>query len=199
MRALTWSALSALAVALLAWPSTYAVAPPELSSLGNFSMTPEAYRVDPYIELATELQALDHSAALVKLHLMAREPQAAASVIILSRMLFVPQPGADLRRPMIGGALFLGGTSYGDWPREPIEVVDGIPFLIANGYMLAGLPESDEAYLQYCETQGEWSSFHYTLKTRQQKHAALNELLASHKWKATLSDGERKFLSDQIE
>jgi hypothetical protein len=149
--------------------------------------------------MAVALQSLGRSAALDKLHAMARNPQAGGRVIVLSRMLFERRPGSDLRRPMMGVAYFLGGTGYSDWPNEPIEVVDGVPFLITDGYMMGGLPESDEAYLTYCEAHGDWSTFRYSLKTPEQKRAALNDLYASSKWKAALTTTDRKYLAEQIE
>jgi hypothetical protein len=199
VRALTSSALVALAVAFLAWLPCYATVPLELPNRADFSMNPQGYRADPYLRTASELQSLDRSAALTKLYAMARDPREAPRVIILARMLFAPRPDSGLRRPMIGGAFFLGGSDYADWPKEPIEIVDGVPFLIANGYILAGLAETSEAYLRYCETQSDWSVVRYSEKTTQEKRDALNMLLTSRKWKTVLTDPERKFLTDQIE
>jgi hypothetical protein len=190
--------LIALAAALLVRAPTYATELPGQLYLHELYF-PLRYRVDPFIRLAVALQSLGRSAALDKLHAMARDPEAAARVIVVARMLFVPRPGTDLRRAMIGGAIFLGGTDYSDWPQEPIEVVDGVPFLITKGYSLIGLPETSEAYLEYCETNGDWSAFRYSVKTTQQKRDALKKLFASDKWKATLNDTERKFLANQIE
>jgi hypothetical protein len=200
VRAQTSSFLAALAITGLAWAAP-AEAPSPLEDLRDFyaSLTLQAYKVDPYIRVAVELQSMDRSAALARLHAMAGDPRPAARVIVLSRMLFTPRSPAGLRRPMIGGALFLGGTNYSDWPQEPIELVDGIPFLITYGYVVGGLPESDESYLQYCETHGDWSTFRYSVKTAQQKRDALNKLFASDKWKTTLTDSERKSLAEQIE
>jgi hypothetical protein len=197
VRALTSSAFVA-AVVLLAWLPCYAAASLKLPDRADFSMNPQGYRADTYIRTASELQSLDRSAALTKLRAMARDPHEAPRVIILSRMLFAPRPDSRLRRPTIGGAIFLGGSDYADWPQEPIEIVDGVPFLIANGYILAGLAEDPEAYLRYCETQSDWSVVRYSAKTTQEKRDALNMLLTSRKWKTSLTDRERKFLTDQI-
>jgi hypothetical protein len=199
LRALTSPAFVALAVALLAWLPCYASAPPNLPDRADFSMNPQGYRADPYIRTASELQSLDRSAALTKLRAMARDSHEAPRVIILSRMLFAPRPDSGLRRPMIGAAVLLGGSDYADWPKEPLEIVDGVPFLVVNGYILAGLAETPEAYLRYCETQSDWSVVRYSVKTTQEKRDALNMLLTSRKWKTGLTDQERKFLTDQIE
>jgi hypothetical protein len=174
---------------------------PELSDLPQFywPVSGQPYRVDPFIRMAVALQSLGRSVALDRLHAMAHDSRVSARVIVLARMLFVQRPGAELRRPAIGGAIFLGNTGYSDWPQEPIEVVDGVPFLITTGYNLGGLPETDEEYLQYCENNGDWSAFQYSMKTAQQKRDALRKLLDSGPWKATMSDSERTFLADQTE
>lgn len=157
------------------------------------------YKVDPYIQAAVELQALGRSNALVRLHSMAQDEKLEKRVIVLCRMLFTRRPGGDFRRPMIGGAGFLGGTDYQDWPLEPIELVDGVPFLITRGYEMAGFPEPDEWYLRYCETNCDWSGFRYTIKSKSQKRDALRKLLSSPKWKTPLDADETQFFAKQIQ
>ena len=157
------------------------------------------YKVAPYLRAAVALQSVGHAAALERLHAMAQNRDADARVIILCRMLFTPRPGSEFRRPRIGAASFFGGTDYSDWPLEPIELVDGVPFLITRGYMLNGVAELDEWYLGYCEKSCDWSSFRYTIQSESQKQDALNQLLASPKWKTPLDTNEGQFFSDQIQ
>ena len=202
MRLLT-SFLTALAIPLLASTTAHAAEPalPDLPDLFGLYPSIEFYKVDPYIQMAVALQSLDRSAALDKLHAMAREPNARLRVIVLSRMLFAPRPGADLRPPRLPPVTFIGGTqTY--WPQEPIEVVDGVPFLIVIFFSAVMSPawDRDEEYLQYCETNGDWSSIHYSVKTTQQKREALATLLkrvGSNK-AAILDDDQRRYLEDQI-
>jgi hypothetical protein len=202
MRVPTSSLLTALATALLGSACSHAPEPtlsdlprPDLPDLVD-------YKVDPYIRMALALQSLDRPAALNKLHPMARAQDADFRVIILSRMLFAPRPGASLRPPEA-----LGMATIGPSPQWPIEVVDGVPFLIAIMPHEAhgpykGPPETDEEYLQYCETNGDWSAFHYSVKTVQQKREALTKLLK--RLTESLDPGglsmyERTFLANQIE
>lgn len=156
------------------------------------------YKVDTYIEEAVSLQSLDHRTASERLLALASDNKSGYRVIILCRMLFTKRHGSDFRRPRIGGAVFLGGTDYSDWPLEPIELVDGVPFLITQGYTLYGLPESRKSYLQYCLKNCDWSTFHFAPKTNKEKSDALNKLIASRKWRTPLDSGEREFLSAQI-
>lgn len=157
------------------------------------------FKVSPYLQAAVALQSLGHTAALERLHALAQSRDADARVIILCRMLFTPRAGSDFRRPRIGAARFFDGTDYSDWPLEPIELVDGVPFLITRGYMLGGLAEPDEWYLRYCEKDCEWSSFRYSIKTERQEREALGALLASPKWKKPLDTYEQSVLEGQIQ
>jgi hypothetical protein len=193
----TSAVMSALAALLLALASHGADVPP-VSELPDFYKY-QQYNVEPYIRAAVALQSLDRAAALKKLHEMAREPNANARVIVLCRMLFAPRPGIEFGRPSLGGAFFLRGT-YSDWPLEPIEIVDGVPFLIVTGYLVGGVPEPEEQYLRYAETHADWSTTRYTLKTPQQKLEALEKLFASPKWRdPPLDASDRELLRRQIQ
>jgi hypothetical protein len=158
-----------------------------------------SFQSETYIRIAAELQALGRDAAELRLHEIARDKHSPGRAIILCRMLFKKWPAEEFRRPYVGGALFIGGTGYSDWPLEPIELVDGVPFLITRGYALAGKAESDDQYLSYCETHTDWTDLQYTVRTKQQEHAALAKLVTSPKWKTPLSDEEHQFLARQIE
>jgi hypothetical protein len=160
---------------------------------------PEKFKSETYIRLAIELQALGREKAELRLHEIARSGYTLGRAIILSRMLFKKRPGEQFVRPLIGGALFMGGTDYSDWPLEPIELVDGVPFVISRGYFIAGRPENDDEYIRYCEAHADWSNFQYIVPTKQQEQAALARLLTSPKWKISLTDKERELLSRQIE
>jgi hypothetical protein len=161
------------------------------------------YKVDPYIRAAVTLQLLGRPKALETLHKMAkaREPELLGGdeIIILCRMLFTKRAGSDFRRPMIGYAECLGGTVYSDWPLEPIEVVDGVPFFIITSIAGGGVPEFPEEYIRYCETNCEWSSYHFAIKTGQEKRKALSTFLASPKWMTPLDGADQAFLATQIQ
>jgi hypothetical protein len=145
---------------------------------------PGHYRVDPYLRAAVELQALDRASAMDRLHDMAGDAHITPNVIILCRMLFTGRRGsADAFRPAgIGAPDFLTGTQS-DWPLWPIEVVDGVPFMIVWFIEIDGFPQAPESHLHYCEENCDWTDFKYTLKTPQQKQDALAQLLSSEKWR----------------
>src|SRR5438128_2274316 len=86
-----------------------------------------AYKVDPYIRAAADLQAISPTKACDTLLSIAREDEQGRRVFILCRMLFAKRKGGVFPRPFLGGTRFMGGTDYADWPLEPIELVDGVP------------------------------------------------------------------------
>ena len=88
-----------------------------------------------------------------------------------------------------------------NWLNEPIELVDGIPFLIVQGYSGDAWWNSHEAesYVRYCMTNCIWSDFHYTLKSEVEKQEALKKLIASPKWQRPLTSSEQEQLRQQIQ
>ena len=156
----------------------------------------ERYQVDSFIREAVDLQALGQTAALEKLQAMARG-ETADQVFILCRMLFTNRPGSDFRGPGLGQADFPDATFKSDWPLEPIALVDGVPFLLVQGYTVNGVSESGAEYLDYCEAHCVWSDYKYTVKTKHEEQTALSTLLASPKWGGPPHFG-RGFLADQI-
>jgi len=159
-----------------------------------------AYGADPFIAAAVELQSLDHATALRQLHAMASEEHTPARVVVLCQMLFMPRPGAKFRRPGLGAAEYFGGTSSADWPNDPIEIVDGVPFLIVWGYTIAGMWATADSYVHYYEENGNWTPFRHQLTSAERKRSALRKLLASAKWKTDVDRAEREsFFRRQIE
>lgn len=173
-------------------------------------------KADLYLQAAIHLQALETDNAQGLLYSIAssREANLGASFsflndnlvpIILCRMLFTAKKTSsetstpEFRRARCGAPGFFGGTNLEDWTLEPIEIIDGVPFNITNGYFLAGYPEHGTSYLSYCIENCDWNSFKFTPKDSGQKQAALDKLLASPKWKRELSKYDIEFLSAQIQ
>jgi hypothetical protein len=156
------------------------------------------YRVIPYISAAIRLQSLSQDEALSELRSMATDRQLEDGVVILCRMLFTSRPDSDFRRPGLGGPAFKGGTNKTDWPLEPIEILDGIPFLITQGYILGGKREPAKMYLQYCVDNCDWSTTRFETKTDSQLMDALHHLVSAPKWLAPLSEYDIQFFRDQL-
>ena len=156
------------------------------------------FRSEPYIRAAVALQAMGRQRACEQMMALAKRDRDAEQIFILCRMLFTKRGTSEFRRPMIGGAVFLADTGYSDWPLEPIELVDGVPFVITWGYILAGEPEPPESYLRYCMSDCDWSTFRYREQSRAEMRAALAKLVASSKWRRPLEQQERERLTEQI-
>ena len=132
---------------------------------------------------------------------------------ILCRMLFTARPGSTFDRPsLLGGPSFLGGAplreapssvekNFIDWPSEPIEIVDGVPFAVVTGYTYEGHwdPRSAESYVRYCVKNCDWSSFHFSLRTEAEMRQALRKLIDSPKWRRPLEEWEQQYLTEQIQ
>jgi hypothetical protein len=161
----------------------------------------EAYRVDPYISAAQRLQAMGQVAACNKLLALSHsddpDDDDGEKVVVLCRMLFTNRLGSDFRHAWIGRPIFLDATGYSDWPLEPIEIVDGIPFSICTGYAIFATPEPPEDYVRYCMTNCDWSSIRFEPKTKKQKQEALAKLLASPKWHTTIGKSPPDYLAAQ--
>ena len=158
-----------------------------------------SYKVDPFIRAAVVLQKMGKEKACEKMLELAANPERGNRVIVLCRMLFKKKAAGEFRPPALGQPEFFGGTTHNDWPLVPIELVDGVPFLITRGYSLEGKAESAKDYLKYyCMKECAWNEFAFKEMDQEPKQSALDELLASPKWKVPLGDAEKKFLAEQI-
>ncbi len=101
-----------------------------------------SFRIDPCLRAAAKLQALGKDKALASLREAAKKRDRNFAVIVLCRILFTKKDDGEFRRPLIGGAFFFGGTSYSDWPLEPIALIDNTPFMVTRSYIIAGLPDA---------------------------------------------------------
>lgn len=163
------------------------------SSLG------ENYRVDPYIRAAQVLQKMGKDEACRVLGTYAAQRNSRVPIGDLCRLLFKARKDSSFRRQLIGSVGFLGGTDYNDWPLDPFEIIDGVPFVVTNGsFSLHGFPESDKKYLEYCITECDWNDLKFVPKSEKEYKLALNKLLALKKWKRPLTSGERNCLQTQI-
>jgi hypothetical protein len=157
------------------------------------------YKVDPYLRVAESLQKMGEVKACKRLQeLAARDEWPYTRTVILCRMLFKAKKGAGFRRAEVGGPFLVGGTNITDWPLEPIALVEGIPFLIAEGYILGGEAERPSDYLDYCIEKCDWSVFEFRPVLREKQREALRKLLSSPRLKAGVGDHGRKFLEAQI-
>jgi hypothetical protein len=157
------------------------------------------FRIWPYLMEAKFLQDMGQEKAVERLRLLAKGDKRGRKVVSLCRMLFEKKKGGEFRRPSIGGAHFLGGSSYGDWPLEPIAIYKGIPILIATGYSLGGFPESNQQYLEYCVTNCQWAPVKFTEQGEGKVPEQIADFIKTVVWKRPLRSDEERFLMNQAE
>ena len=176
--------------------SVYA-APIDVASLPNISAY--SFKITSYIHAAAALQDRGRDSACQVLLQAAETNRESRQIFVLCRMLFTARGTNEFRRPSLGAAHFFGDTDYADWPLEPIELVDGMPFAIAEGYSGGGASLTTAVYVRDCMTNCDWSTIRFREPTDKQKGEALAKLLILDKWKRPLSSREKDFLSGQIE
>lgn len=152
------------------------------------------FRSVDYMEMANELMKLPAGKRKAYLNRWAWLDDHEQRVIILCRMLFQAVSGDEFRRPFLGGPVFIDG-SEGDWPLEPIAIVDQVPFVIVTGYDLGGRAEPASKYLEYCLANCEWTANDYAPKTEEELNAIAAELLESKEW---TEERLKKFIEQQI-
>jgi fructan beta-fructosidase len=131
----------------------------------------------------------------------ARENKRRDGLKVLCRLLFVARPNGEFRGPGVGSVRGVGNTTRRDWPTYPFEVVDGVPFCVADGAGGAtggtsgGQPVAE--YLDYCLANCDWNPEKFAPRTLEQQQKALEKLLAYPKLK-DISAENRLFLARQM-
>jgi hypothetical protein len=160
------------------------------------------YKVDNYIRAAVSLQAMGQEAACqTLLGLQTNRNIGGIHAFVLCRMLFTHRGTNEFRAPLRHGFKDYLAERREDWPLNPIELVDGIPFCIAvmDGWSGAGPSESPEQYLRYCMTNCDWSTYQFHEVSGKQKSDALAKLLSLKQVRQPVSEIAKKFFSAQIE
>jgi len=160
----------------------------------------EEFKIDPYLAAAATLQAMKKEKATVRLAELATRGnhRGTEQAVILCRMLFVCKTNGEFRRPGLGGPGFVGPTSFSDWPLEPIEIVDGVPFCVVTGYLVTGHPEPAIKYLKYCVDNCDWNPEVFKPKTAEEKQRAMAKLVTSPRWRGPITEEGKKMLAAQL-
>lgn len=115
----------------------------------------------PVIEVVNALQPLGKEKALAAIEEYLRvasrfhSDAAEGGLFLVLRVLFDVPAGPGHMPPMILGAP--SPAAPGDpkrIPRFPVALVDDVPILLINGYLLAGVPEPVENHVKYFRDQG---------------------------------------------
>ena len=166
--------------------------PIDLKDLPTF----EDFRSDPYIAAAIKLQAAGKKDGMERLLELAKSPRGGIGAIVLCRMLFTAKPMKEFRRPALGVPLYFGYSTDSDWPLEPIELLDGVPFWIVRGYSRKGAAPQPEPYAKYCVENCDWQEIKFEKRSAAQKRAAFEKLIDRPKLRLTFE--EMKILQSQF-
>lgn len=161
-------------------------------------IAPLVYKAEPYVRAAMKLQSMTKDKACEAMLKVADGREHDDQIILLCRMLFTPKARGEFRSPRVGAAHYLAETEDEQWPLSPIELVDGVPFLISMGYRGSGIRERATSYLRYSIDNCNWNDYVFAPRSQQEQQRALGKLLASPKWKSPLDEPEKQFLESQI-
>ncbi|GAA5496410.1 hypothetical protein Rhal01_02593 [Rubritalea halochordaticola] len=101
------------------------------------------------------------------------------------RIVFQPSKNEPLRPPAYGGLHLPRHTMpLKRWPHYPLAESDGVYFVLADGYILAGVAERASAYIDYCRRHGKFRKDKVKVPTRAEATTALQSLIQSKRWKA---------------
>jgi hypothetical protein len=190
--------LAILATPICQWMVAAAdeVKVPDLLKLSTF----EEFKALPYLRAAEALQAAGKDKAFELLRELATKDDdwPHTRTVVLCRMLFKAKEGSEFRRARMGGPTLISGTEIRDWPLEPIAVVEGVPFLLARAYLLAGTSEKPSDYVEYCVQNCDWNDFKFKPVSKSELREALNTLLSSPPLRGRVNHFVVRFLEAQI-
>lgn len=176
-------------------------------------LTPETYNPAKILATANKLIALgrkDAEASLLKyaekpidVHIEYGIENRDYYVAWLCLLIYDPKPHSSLPNPGFGDPdfpypAFNNPEKSVDWPRFPLVLNQGVPFLLVSGYTLGGRGEPSTWYVKRCRADGIFHTTPYPIPSHAEAEKALNDLISSRKWKA-LSWSDSRAQPDKIE
>jgi len=146
-----------------------------------------------FAEVANQFISLGEKEAVDKLFYLCNDSESEYGIDIdsktreqigwICRLVFRPKANSLLRPPGFGGLTLPFNTiKYSDWPIYPLAESNGIYFLLAEGYSLAGVAEDPRDYIKYCQTEGTFRTDYLTTPTEADAKNALDSLLKKEIW-----------------
>ncbi len=144
-----------------------------------------SYNVYSYLKVLVHIQNMSKSDAIKTLTLSSQKENSQYQLILLCKMLFTSKE-KEFRPPMIGEPELVGKSDLLKWKFLPIEIVDGIPFLIVKSYTIKGRQEHAGNYLDYCLSECVWNLRKYRIPNKEEVETALKKIINSKKWNKRL-------------
>ncbi|MCD0457840.1 hypothetical protein [Roseiconus lacunae] len=123
---------------------------------GSIDATPRQFPIARYLAVANYLQSLPERERATWLRMAAAHPSLAEPAVYLSRML-IDNDDHSLRCIYAYVGKHRAGKPDESFPDAPIELFEGIPFLVAsNDVMGTGQAEPSSDYIEYLLANGSW-------------------------------------------
>jgi hypothetical protein len=137
-------------------------------------------------EAVNHFVALGEDAAVEELMALAADINLRGRIGWVCRVLFIPRGRKPLRPPMYGGYPFLPVASMPleRWPLFPVVRSGSTYFVLGEGYVLGGFPESAQHYITYCRENGTFRRKPVKVPGREQALKDFAALRRSKAWKA---------------
>jgi len=171
-------------------------------------LTPDNYNPAKILATADKLIASGKEAAYSSLLKYAEKPIAVHIenrddyAAWLCLLVYDPKPDSGLPTPLFGAPDFPDidhiVLNRIDWPRFPLALNQGVPFLLVSGYDIAGFPEPGSWFIKRCRANGIFHTNIYPIPSHAEAKKALNDLISSQEWKA-LSWSDRQDQPEKIE
>jgi hypothetical protein len=147
-----------------------------------------------FAEVANQFISLGEKEAVAKLHYLCKDSKSEYGHDIdsktreqigwICRLVFRPKADSALRPPGFGGLNLPSNTmKYSDWPIYPLAESNGVYFLLAEGYSLAGVAEDPRKYIKYCQAGGVFRTDYLITPSEADAEKALDDLFDKEVWR----------------
>ena len=120
-----------------------------------------------YLAIASHLQSLPERERITWLRMAAASRHLNEASVYIGRMLI-----ASRDKPLRRIYAYVGnhgvGKSNEEFADGPIEIYDGVPFLVADDAGGTGFPESASDYIEYLLANGKWREMQFARKTNEE-------------------------------
>lgn len=129
--------------------------------VGGANSQPELrpFPISRYLAVASMLQQLPERERVTWLRMAASNAHLAESSVYLARMLI------EKETELCGVGVHAAGKTDKQFPDKPLEIFDGVPFLVATDASGSGQFENPADFMEYMLGNGKWRSIKFTRRT----------------------------------
>ncbi len=153
----------------------------QVHRFGDFGMgapEPKTFPVRRYLAVANTLQDFPERERVTWLRMAAASPHLAEPSIYLGRML-ITNTGPPIRRIAAYVGKHAAGRPEKQFVDAPIEIFDGVPFLVATEMGGSGIPDSPADYMEHLLKHGKWRDIDFSRKTTEELNDVADRYIES--------------------